>query len=208
MVRKHFKNYFFQQAYAKHVELGFIAALVLLLSILYIVPKKFNTKYTEPKVVFLSFNVEDIPRTTQTVRRGRPAPTKPVVPVPVEEPSLPDDVTIDPTDIQWDGDSPLGFSGLTTGRADTIPPRPLVQVMPEYPEALRKQKIAGNVRLLVKVDKSGKVKDVVVSTNTTGREACETAAKEAAYRSQYVPGVSGGEKIDMWVVCVYGFHPD
>ncbi|MBN2000812.1 TonB family protein [candidate division KSB1 bacterium] len=209
MSEKHIKNFHFNLKYTCHIELCVVIVLSLLLLIIHITPKKFKKNILELEPVFLSFKVEEIPQTTQTVRRGKPAPEKPVIPLPVEELSLPEDATIDFTDIRWDfGDSPLGYSGLTTGRADTIPPRPLVQVMPEYPEELRKQKIAGSVRLLVKVNTSGLVEDVVVSTNSTGHNLCEAAAKEAALKSQYVPGVSGEEKIPMWIVCVYSFSPE
>ena len=163
----------------------------------------------EPRAPFLSFKIEEIPITRQTLRRGRPAPQRPVIPLPVEEPSVPEDATIDETEIQWErGDSPFGMSGLTTGRADTIPPRPLVQVMPEYPEMLRRQNVSGSVRLLIKISTTGSVLNVVVSKNTTGSQLCANAAVDAAERSRYLPAQYADERIAMWTSCVFSFKPD
>ena len=195
--------------YPLNLERALIISLVFLIALFHLLPKRVIISRVEQKSVALSFNVEDIPRTRQMVRKGRPQPRRPVIPIPVEEPDVPEDATIDSTNIHWDlGDSPFGRAGLTSGRSDTIPPRPLVQVMPEYPERLKTLNVAGDIRLMVKVDENGDVKDVALSHNSTGFREYEKAAIEAAYRNKYVPAMYGDKKIVAWTVCIYRFRPD
>lgn len=203
------KNKLFRLSYRINIQRAAVLSLLFVILLFQLLPKRIETKKVELEPVFLSFTIEEIPVTRQTVRRGRPAPKKPVVPLPSEDPSIPEDLTIDETLIQWDaGDSPFGRSGLTTGRADTIPPRPLVQVMPEYPESLRKQKIEGSVRLLLKVDGNGSVINVVIAENSTGSDLCAEAALEAAKRSSYLPARAGERMLEMWTSCVFTFKPE
>ena len=197
--------------YAFHnlrLEKSLVIILSALLLLFQFVPKRIDFKPPEPKPVFIRFKLEAIPATKQMVRRGMPRPKKPVVPIPSEDVDLPEDATIEETIINWNiGDSPLGDAGLTTGRADTIPPRPLLQVMPEYPESLRKKKVQGSIRLLVRISRAGHVKDVVVADNSTGSKIFEKIAIEAAYKSRYIPANTGSRTIEMWTTCIYSFSP-
>jgi len=195
--------------YQKRLEIALIISLSLMILVFLVVPRRFAHQQPEIKPVFIRFDIEDIPLTKQYVKRGQPKPRRPVIPLPTEEPSVPEDETIEETNINWNiGDSPFALDGITASRADTIPPRPLVQVFPEYPEQERKRNIAGTVRLLVKINSSGKVINVVVSKNTTGSKLCERAAVQAAYRSTYIPAKSANRNIAMWTICDYGFKPD
>ncbi len=192
-----------------YLRLNQAIALILFIFIIFfhIMPKKFKHVPRKPQVIKFDFVFADIPVTTQHVRRGKPRPERPVIPVPSEDPQFPDDETIDETNVIWDlGDSPDGNAGLTIGAPDTIPPRPLVQVLPEYPKNLQKQKVGGNVKLLIKIDHTGKVIDVVVSKNTTGNQDCQLAAVSAAYKSKYLPAKANAKSIEMWTTCEYSFE--
>ncbi len=196
----------YQLAHPGHVEKAVIATLLLFIIILHIVPKRFIHTKTELAAVKISIKVQDVPATEQKFRRGYPAPLRPVIPVPSDE-VYPEDDTIDETTVQWNlGDSPFGNSGLTVGKADTIPPRPLMQTLPEYPEELQKKRVKGSVKLLVKVDENGRVVDVVMARNTTGSEMCRELAIEAAYKSTYIPARSDNRNIEMWTTCIYSFQ--
>ncbi|MBN2411975.1 TonB family protein [candidate division KSB1 bacterium] len=199
-------NKLYQFSHCIHIEKAIIVSLLLIIVLFQTFPKKIDIEYKEPKRVVLSLTIEDIPATEQKIRRGQPAPTRPVLPVPSEDSLFPEDDTIDETNINWKlGDSPYGTSGITIGKIDTIPPRPLVQVVPEYSKELQKKKIEGNVKLLVKIDESGNVIDVVVSANTTQSEICKNAAVDAAYKSRYTPAIADNKKISMWTTCIYSF---
>lgn len=202
------ENKRFHSLHQLRLEKALLLTLFLLLVLFHSVPKRFELKPRKLSALDLRFEIQDVPSTKQLVRRGKPAPKKPTIPLPVEDPSFPEDATIEETNIQWNlGDVPFGNAGITTGENDTIPPRPLVQVMPEYPNELRKQKIRGTVRLLVRVGKNGKVQDVVVAENSTGNELCKKIAIRAAYQSRYIPANTRNKSIEMWTTCIYSFAP-
>jgi len=195
--------------YKKRLELALVLTLAATILLFILVPKRFERHVAKLPPVIANFTLEEVPVTRQLVKRGHPIPTRPVIPLPTEELSVPEYETIDETNIKWDlGDSPFAFNGLTMSRADTIPPRPLLQVFPEYPDEERKRNARGNVRLLIKVSAGGKVVNVVVSRNTTGSDLCAKAAIDAAYRSLYVPARSANRFVDMWTICDYGFKPE
>jgi TonB family protein len=199
----------YKSFYQKNLERGFIVALLLVIFLLQLLPKRFPAKKVELAPHLIRFIVQEVPRTKQTIRRGQPVPQKPAVPIASEEPEVPEDQTIDSTVIRWNaGDSPYGSAGLTAGKLDTLPPRPIVQVMPEYPEELRKKGVKGVVRLLVRVDENGMVQDVVISSNSTGNQECENAAREAAYQSRYVPAYYKEKTLSVWTICEYSFKPN
>ncbi|NIA28571.1 MAG: TonB family protein [Actinobacteria bacterium] len=202
------KSKLYHSLHHLRLEKALILTLFLLLVLFHTIPKRFELKPRELLSIDLRFKIQDVPSTRQLVRRGRPAPKRPTIPLPVEDPSFPEDATIEETNIKWNmGDAQFGNAGITTGKNDTIPPRPLMQVMPEYPNQLRKQKIHGNVRLLVRVGKNGKVKDVVVAENATGSELCEKIATKAAWQSRYIPATWRNKRIEMWTTCTYSFAP-
>lgn len=198
--------------YAKRLnrlELTVIYVLSFMLLLFLVLPKKFKKSAVQNRAVLIDFTVESIPATKQLVRRGNPRPLKPILPIPAEELDFPEDATIDEDMFEWNfGGSPFGNSRITAGKADTIPPRPILQVMPEYPEQLRKQKIKGSIKLLVRIGNNGEVKDVIVADNSTGSDVCEKIAIEAAYKSSYMPAKSEKKAIDMWTSCTYSFNPN
>ncbi len=145
--------------------------------------------------------VQSIPATEQMVRRGSVKPVKPIIPVALEDPELPEDAVIDASDYFPGGDSPRGRFGLTS-HSDTLAPVPVMQVIPKYSET----PVSGIVRLLLKVDDSGRVSDVVVSKNTTRNDSCAALAIRAAYKNIYQPARVGNRTVPMWTICEYGFN--
>ncbi len=202
------ENKLFHSLHHLRLEKALILTLFLILLLFHTIPKKFELKWHKQSSIDISFKIQDVPATRQLVKRGKPAPKKPTIPLPVEDPSFPEDATIEETNIRWNtGDAQFGNAGITTGKNDTIPPRPLLQVMPEYSKQLRKQNIRGSVRLLLRVGKNGKVQDVVVAENNTGSELCERVAIKAAFQSRYIPANSKNKSIEMWTTCIYTFTP-
>ncbi len=196
------------EGYIRRVEKFLILTLYCFLLSFLILPKRFEKKKPELLPVSFRFIISDIPVTKQTVRERMASPEKPVIPIEAEDPSVPEDVTIDDTEFHWNlGDTQFGNSPLIVGKIDTIPPRPVMQVMPEYPEELVERKVAGKVRLLLNIYKDGQVKDVVVSENTTGEKLIEDMAIDAAFKSKYLPAKSGNKNITMWTICEYSFQP-
>ncbi len=184
--------------------------LILFLLLVHLIPKRieFNRELNVPLIPNAA-QFQVVPATRQAVRHGMKPPKRPVIPIASEDPDVPMDLTIEETEFDWNaGDSRLGTSSLTTSRADTVPPRPMLQVLPEYPKELRKQNVRGDVKLYLWVSKQGVVQDAVVASNTTGNRQVEKAAIEAAMKSKYLPAHAADEKIATWVACVYSFTPD
>jgi len=73
------------------------------------------------------------------------------------------------------------------------PPRALVQPAPEYPAALRKQKLDGTVYVLFMVDRTGRVENPIVQKSTD--PGFESAALQAVKRWKFEPGKRNGEPV-------------
>ncbi len=198
----------FKLAYQRTIEKSLVIVLAFLITILHIFPKSIQFSPKPPQAVNFTFTVEMMPITVQRIRRGLP-PEKPVVPVPSEDPDVPLDATIDETIIDWNlGDSPFGNAAFTSGGQDTIPARPLVQILPEYPQELQKLNIRGTVKLMLWVNEAGRVVEAVIVENKTGSKKCADAALEAAKKNTYVPATIGARKVASWVVCIYSYKPE
>ncbi|MBD3384476.1 hypothetical protein GF407_06055 [candidate division KSB1 bacterium] len=178
-----------------------IITLLGLISLFQLVPKRRLTPTLSFQPIELDIVVQSIPATEQMIRRGTVRPVKPKIPVASEDPELPTDAVIDPSDYFPGGDSPRGRSGLTS-HSDTLAPVPVMQVIPKYSES----SVSGIVRLLLKVDNSGRVSDVVVSKNTTSNDSCAALAVRAAYKNIYQPARVGNRTVTMWTICEYGFN--
>ncbi len=100
--------------------------------------------------------------------------------------------------------------GVGRGRGfaapDTLPPRPLVQVMPEHPRSGPDRKAVGSVRLKIRVNDRGEVDQVEVVLNTTGSTVCEQKAVEAALQSRYQPARVQLKSVAAWTMIEYGFN--
>ena len=148
------------------------------------------------------------PRTKQGTM-ARP-PTLPQVPIPTEDEYLPEDETIELTQLDIFEDIPLfdGMGGGGGGGVYRVPwrPRPIREVIPEYPESERKRGVEGVVVLEILVNQEGYVDSVRVVDNTTRSQLIAHSAVEAAYRSQYVPATRDGRKVPIWIQRPYRFE--
>lgn len=152
-------------------------------------------------------SIEMIPNTRQG-STARP-PDRPVVPIPSEDEFLPEDETIETTELDLLEGDPL-FEGFgTSGPAFSLGggmPRPIREVIPEYPREERRRGFEGVVQLSLFVNTRGNVDSVRVVENTTGSQRLLEAAIEAAYASRYEPAKRNGEKIARWIQRPYRFE--
>jgi hypothetical protein len=107
----------------------------------------------------ITISVENIPLTRQT-RHASPPP-KPSVPIPTDDESIPEDETIEETDLKYANIFDYTTSTLPgiTGRSVT-PPRPVAWVFPEFPESEKKSSVEGLVKLSIHINEHGKVIEV------------------------------------------------
>ena len=154
--------------------------------------------------------MEHIPQTSQT---RAPAPPRPVVPIAVEGEEVPEDVTIETTELDFDAipmdlritgppsmgppsDEPLDISEIE------FKPHPIRITTPEYPREARKSKTEGSVVVRVLVDKKGLVETVEV---LSGPQVFRAAALDAARQFRFRPGRHEGERRKVWMVMPIDF---
>jgi len=142
--------------------------------------------------------------------QGSPAqvPSRPDIPIPVPMEDVPEPEPTDDFQLSFDEfnvGQDLGGAGNQPGFQGSGNPRPLVEVLPEYPDKLRRQGISGIVELGLLVNHNGLVDSVWVLRNTTENPELEQLAINAAAQSQYMPLSSEGE-INLKVIRQYRFR--
>jgi len=185
------------------LEKSTILALVLVIILFIVFPKIKVGKPIKTPGIGTALTLEDIPITRQgTLRKP---PPRPVIPIPSEDDLIPDDVTIEDTELTFESLAQSAGSGVGLGQIDIFQPRPIFEVIPEYSEDLQKKGIEGIVKLHLHIDQTGKVIDVIILENTTGSSVCARAAKEAALKGRYIPAKKDGKPADIWIARVYTF---
>jgi len=152
-----------------------------------------------------------IPETSQAKRP--PPPPRPAVPIEVEGEEIPEDITIETTELDLDS-LPLDLrlrGPIAAGPPSDAPmdefdieykPHPIRIVAPEYPRQAHKQKLEGTVKVRVLVDKRGRVEKVEV---VSGPEIFRNNAMAAARQFRFRPGKHEGQKRKVWMVMPIGF---
>jgi len=74
-----------------------------------------------------------------------------------------------------------------------IPPKPLLQIMPDYPETCKRASIEGTVALLITTDRKGNVENARVIS--PAQSALNRAAVEAIRQWRFEPVVSKGRRV-------------
>jgi TonB family protein len=154
--------------------------------------------------------VSNIPETSQQKRA--PAPPRPKVPLAVEGEEVPDDVTIESTELDLDNIdlSDLAMTGPIGHISDEpmdymeidYKPHPVRIVTPEYPSEARKKRITGRIIVKVLVDKEGNVEETAV---ISGPEIFREAALRAAEQFRFRPGKHEGERRKVWMIMPIDF---
>ncbi len=161
--------------------------------------------------------LEDIPETRQ--ERRPPPPSRPVVPIATDNPDVPDDVTIETTDLDMDLDDllpppPLEEEvfeevDLEEEEEDVVEiwkvekqPKAKKEVVPEYPEIARKAGIEDRVFVQVLVGKDGKVEQV---GEIDGAPVFHEAARKAALQWEFSPAIQNDKPVRVWVSLPFNF---
>lgn len=125
------------------------------------------------------------------------APDGPATPVAL--PQLPADHRLfNPERLQ------LVSSSLFAGQVDA-PPRELDNPPPVYPGAARRQGIEGEVKVKLRIDRDGRVRDVRV-IEVAGHPAFGEAVEAAALRWRFAPARHQGRQVEVWGIKTVRFR--
>jgi len=196
-------------AYRRRFELGLVISLALAMS-LFVVSKRLDQGREVPVyIVGDDFSALDLPPVTKS--GGRPkVPTLPSVPIASEDESIPEEETIELTEldlsvgiVSLEG---LGFDDFGSVGGGSTGPRPLRETVPEYPDELKRKGVEGTVLLSILVNARGRVDSVYVLENSSGSRRLEKAAVEAAKLSLYMPSRQGDDRRSIWIQRPYVFE--
>ncbi len=193
--------------YRKFFEASLVAALIIILVLLYSF-KKFEADFKLEKKVDIQIETVDIPQTEQFNRP--PPPARPSIPIASEDEDIPDELTIDETEIDFS--QPID---------DALPPppeeeEPIVEfyalsekpevrkkIEPTYPELARKAGIEGMVVVKVLIGTKGQVEKVeIVKSHPMLDDAAITAAKQFLFK----PGKQRDRFVRVWMTIPFTFR--
>lgn len=156
-------------------------------------------------------NMEDIPETRQIQRP--PPPPRPAVPIETESDDVPDDVTIESTDLDFDDamvdlppPPPPGDDDMEEEVLEffMVEEKPTItkNVSPVYPEIARKAGLSGRVFVRFKVGRDGRVHEVQI---LKGEEIFRQAAVDAVSQFVFKPAMQNDKPVAVWMSQVIKF---
>ncbi|KAA3662933.1 MAG: energy transducer TonB [Calditrichaeota bacterium] len=191
--------------YRKLMELGMIGSLaIILFSFLGFRGGEIAKRNIEiPDQII---EMEEIPQTEQVKRQ--PPPPRPSVAIPTEDEDIPDDETIEETDVIFDEippppeEPPVDESAQIFVAFDTAP-APIggfaaIQKKLKYPDIARKAGIEGRVIVNVLVGTDGTVKDTKI-LKSLGHTGCDEAAIAAIKAVRWTPAKQRDRAVQVWV---------
>ncbi|NOY76862.1 MAG: energy transducer TonB [Calditrichaeota bacterium] len=196
----------FKLDYKKRLELGLVISLLLLI-VAFQGFKRFQSKRELPKAEKVIIKAEEIPPTEQINRP--PPPERPAVPVPTEDEDVPEDVTIESTNIDFNEEPPPPppppeeESETPIFVAYDSPPEPIggfgaIQKNLKYPEIARKAGVEGTVIIQVLIDEKGRVIKTKV-LKSLGNNGCDEAAISAIRKTRWKPAMQRDKPVKVWV---------
>ena len=173
--------------YPKWMEIGIIIALGII-TILFYAFKDFKPSSTLEKKLDITIENIDIPKTEQIQRP--PPPARPSIPIESEDEDLPDNLTIEETEVNFNESvdelpPPKEEEPIVPFFALSEKPEVIKQGKPEYPELARKAGIEGRVTVEVVIGTTGDVEQVKI---VKGHPMLDDAALAAAKKWKFKPG--------------------
>lgn len=191
--------------YKKMIELGFVGALFIVL-VIFLTSRQFSVEAQEITAEIPEFEVEEIPPTEQIKRP--PPPARPSVPIPTEDEDIPEDETIEETEIDFSEvppppPPPEADESASIFVAFDEPPEPIggfaaIQRKLKYPDIARKAGIEGRVIVNVLVDEKGRVVDTKI-LKSLGHSGCDEAAIAAIKAVRWRPAKQRDRPVKVWV---------
>lgn len=194
--------------YRKVFEVSMIASLLLMFFFFHGLPD-FDLTPKDIKAKDIEILVEDIPPTEQIKRP--PPPARPSIPIPTESEDIPEDLTIETTELDLseipppppppEDDDPYGSYAFIPYDE---PPSPVggygaIQRNLKYPEIARKAGIEAMVVVGVLVDEQGNTVKTQILNNTGPNLGFEEAAQNAVMSIKWKPAKQRDRAVKVWV---------
>ncbi len=194
--------------YRKTLELGLVVSLTLMLVLFHALPQiNVTPNVTEAKA--LEIKIEDIPPTEQ-VRRP-PPPPRPSVPIPTEREDVPEDITIESTELDLTEIPPPPEPPTEEDEYDQYvfipydePPVPIggMQAILKnlvYPPIAKKAGLEARVVVGVLVDEHGNPVKTQILTDAGYKAGFEEAAAKAVMSVKWKPAKQRDRNVKVWV---------
>lgn len=193
--------------YRKFMEAALVIALLIMVAVFYSF-KKFESGYKLEKKVDVKIETVEIPQTQQINRP--PPPARPSIPIASEDEDIPDELTIDETEIDFSQPvdeapppPPEEEEPIVEFYALSDKPVVIKRVEPIYPELARKAGIEGMVVVKVLIGTKGDVEKVqVVKSHPMLDEAAIAAAKQFKFK----PGKQRDRFVKVWMTIPFTFR--
>ncbi len=192
--------------YKRVIEIGLVVSLLLCIVMLQAF-KTFEQEEVEQQTVELTLEAQEIPPTEQV--KMPPPPSRPAVPIETESDEIPEDETIDVTDLDLTELPPPPPPPPTDDEASTIfvpyddPPQPIggfsaIQRSLKYPEIARKAGVEGRVTVHVQISEKGEVVNTRI-LQSLGNNGCDEAAVKAIKNVKWKPAMQRDRPVKVWV---------
>ena len=198
--------------YNKMFKLSLIISLAVTIIILQGF-KKFEAKDIVIEKKLSSLDIEEVPQTEQ--QKSAAPPSRPTVPIPSEDETLPEDETIDDTMLNLDEEAPPppppdDQSLQVRFIPHDEPPQPVggytaIQRNLTYPEIALKAGVEGQVLVWAFVDKNGNVTNTQVK-KSLGNNGCDEAAVRAIKSVKWKPAKQRDDPVGVWVMVPVEFE--
>lgn len=195
-----------RRKYPKWFELAMIIA-ILLTTLIFYAFKRFESSVQLAKVEDQEIKMEQIPPTQQIQKP--PPPAKPKIPVESEDEDIPEDLTIEEEQFDFEQEveelppPPEEEEPIVPFFALSDKPVEIKRVNPVYPELAKKAGIEGTVVVKVLVNTKGDVEKVeILKSHPLLDEAAVTAAKQFKFK----PGKQRDRFVKVWVSIPFNFR--
>lgn len=195
----------FKLNYRKIIEGSLVIALLILL-ITFQAFKRFESDLEIASEEQVIIDVDEIPLTEQIDRP--PPPPRPAVPIPTEDEDIPDDLTIEETEIDFDEEPPppppppkeeedIIFVAYDT---EPVPIGGFAAIHKNltYPDIARRAGVEGTVIIQAIIDKRGIVIDTQV-LKSLGNNGCDEAAMFAIKQTRWKPALQRDKPVKVRV---------
>lgn len=200
--------------YKRILELGLVFSLILHIFLMQ-ASKKIKVKQLKRTVKLEALQVEEIPQTQQ--QRQAPAPSRPSVPIASEDETLPEDETIEFTDLDLDSEPPPPppppdaiDDSVPVFVPHDEPPEPIggyaaIQGKLKYPEIARKAGVEGRVMIWAQIGEDGGVVRTRVM-KSLGPNGCDEEAMAAIRAVKWKPAMQRDKPVRVWVAVPVDFR--